>query len=70
MTSRQTGKRISTLYNERRSSRGGARSQPKQNEQSGRGRRRLAQLVICGTLFVTLVAVKLLLPAKMNQIRM
>lgn len=38
------------------------------NAVSLRGRRRVIQLLICGSLFVALVAVKLLLPAKMETV--
>lgn len=61
MTSRQTGQKISQIY--------GHRSVKKNCYQRGgttaiswKGKRHLAQFLICGTVFVALVAVKLLLP--------
>lgn len=73
MTSRQAGRRISTIAAERRTvrgSRGGARqaARRKNDPLDARELRRLAQLVACGTIFVLLVAVKLLLPGKMAQL--
>ena len=71
MTSRQAGRRISTIAAERkrRSARGGVRQAGRRQEApvSARERRRLAQLVACGAIFVLLVAAKLLLPAKMAR---
>lgn len=68
MTSRQAGRRLMTAQARRRSTRSVRRAR------SGRGRneplaakdlRQLARLVACGSIFVALVAAKLLLPAKM-----
>lgn len=71
MTSRQAGRRISTIAAEqkRRSARGGTRQAGRRQDVpvSARERRRLAQLVACGTIFVLLVAAKLLLPTKMAR---
>ena len=73
MTSRQAGRRISTIAAQRRKQvrrRGGARSQARRKEEplSAAERRLLVQLVACGGIFVLLVAVKLLLPGRMAQI--
>lgn len=73
MTSRQAGRRISTIAAERRMRnrrRGGTRQAVRQKEKPlGPGeRRRLIQLVACVGIFVLLVAVKLLLPGKMARI--
>lgn len=73
MTSRQAGRRISTIAAERRTvrrSRGGARQAVRRKNEplNPRELRRLAQLVACGSIFVLLVAVKLLLPGKMAQL--
>lgn len=71
MTSRQAGRRISTIAAERRRrSRGGMRQAVRRKEEllSAGERRRLIQLVACGGIFILLVAVKLLLPGKMAQI--
>ena len=73
MTSRQAGRRISTIAAERRMRarrRGGARQAVRRkNEPMGpRERLHLIQLVACGGIFVLLVAVKLLLPGKMAQV--
>lgn len=66
MTSRQMGRRISAQkWQGRPSARNGARRK-KNDALSPRDLRRLAQLVACGTVFVLLVAAKLLLPAKME----
>lgn len=71
MTSRQAGRRIGTIAAEHRpvnrKKRGGARQAgPRKSAPlSAKDRRRLAQLVACGAIFVLLVAVKLLLPGKM-----
>lgn len=64
MTSRQTGQKISQMYSNRTGYRTGRRraSQPL----SGAEKRRLAQFLVCGTVFVLLVAVKLLLPARVQ----
>lgn len=64
MTSRQAGRRISALAQARRSGVGGR----KKPTASPKEKRRLAQLVACGSIFVLLVAVKLLLPGRMAQI--
>jgi len=64
MTSRQTGQKISQMYSNRTGYQTGRRkaSQPL----SGAEKRRLAQFLVCGTVFVLLVAVKLLLPARVQ----
>lgn len=64
MTSRQTGQKISQMYSNRTGYRTGRRkaSEPL----SGAEKRRLAQFLVCGTVFVLLVAVKLLLPARVQ----
>ncbi len=63
MTSRQTGQRISAAR--RRTVRSGAGQRRRNEPLAAKDLRRLAQLVACGSVFVLLVAVKLLLPAKM-----
>lgn len=72
MTSRQAGRRISTIAAERRTRgrRSGARRAVRRSGEtlSPGERRRLIQLVACGGIFVLLVAVKLLLPGRMAQI--
>ena len=75
MTSRQAGRRIGTIAAEHRpvnrKKRGGARQAAgsrKSAPLSPKDRRRLAQLVACGAIFVLLVAVKLLLPGKMDAL--
>jgi len=74
MTSRQAGRRISTIAAQRRKfggKRGGARQAVRQRRDEAlrpQERRRLLQLVACSGVFVLLVAAKLLLPAKMTQI--
>ena len=62
MTSRQMEQRmrIAASRRRRRTRPGRSRQQPDPGEM-----RRLAQLVACGTIFVTLVAVKLLLPGRL-----
>ena len=64
MTSRQTGQKISQMYSNRTGYRTGRRraSEPLSSAE----KRRLAQFVVCGTVFVLLVAVKLLLPARVQ----
>ena len=94
MTSRQVGRRMSTIASERgkRQSVGGRRKSSQgsglrpaagrdpgsPNRRSGNGRkdqplsgrekRQLGQLVVCGIIFVALVAAKLLLPGKMAAV--
>lgn len=73
MTSRQAGRRISTIAAERRRRvrrRGGARQAVRRRDEplSAGERRRLIQLAACAGIFVLLVAVKLLLPGRMAQI--
>lgn len=64
MTSRQAGQKISQMY----SNRTGYRSKKRKAMEplSAAEKRRLAQFMICGTVFVLLVAVKLLLPARIQ----
>ena len=74
MTSRQAGRRIGTIAAEHRPAdrrkRSGARQSGKQKSSplGPKDRRRLGQLVACGAIFVLLVAVKLLLPGKMDAV--
>lgn len=71
MTSRQTGRKISELSVARRGVKKTAvRSSSVRGKEkmSGREKRRLAQFVACGTIFVMLVTVKLLLPSRMAQL--
>lgn len=64
MTSRQTGRRISAMTRQQRNSR--VRGRCKKSEPlAAKDMRRLLQMVACGSIFVLLVAAKLLLPAKM-----
>lgn len=64
MTSRQTGRRIAAQTQQRRNA--GSSSRYKRNEPlPAKDLRRLVQMVACGSIFVLLVAAKLLLPAKM-----
>ena len=74
MASRYSGRRVSTIAAEKKRRKtvhtkvsGARRSTGKQKEVplSSRERQRLIQLVICGSVFVLLVAVKLLLPGRM-----
>lgn len=64
MTSRQTGQKISQMYRNRTGYRRGKRraTEPLSDAE----KRRLAQFLVCGTVFVLLVAVKLLLPARVQ----
>lgn len=64
MTSRQAGRRLMTARARRQSVRGGVRRR-RGDSLTAKDLRRLAQLVACGSVFVALVAAKLLLPAKM-----
>ena len=73
MTSRQAGRRMAAVAAERRGSRNRARRKtvtPKKRETpaTARERRQMIQLVVCGTVFVLLVAAKLLLPDRMARI--
>ena len=68
MTSRQAGRRLMTAQARRRGVQAGqsVRSRRRRNEHlAAKDLRRLAQLVACGSIFVALVAAKLLLPARM-----
>ena len=74
MASRYSGRRVSTIAAEKKRRKtvhtkvsGARRSTGKQKEVplSSRERQRLIQLVICGSVFVLLVAIKLLLPGRM-----
>ncbi len=62
MTSRQSGQKINQLYGNRT----GYRTKRRKTSQplSAAEKRRLVQFLVCGTVFVLLVAVKLLLPAR------
>jgi len=68
MKIRRGGRRIGTIAGKRR--RTGSRSGTRQikTEFSAGERRHLAQLVICSCVFVLLVAAKLLLPGKMQEV--
>lgn len=83
MTSRQAGRRVACISAQRRSTKAKAKSvrqnftqhtdvrQPGKRKEEPllpRERRRLIQLVICGGIFVLLVAAKLLLPERMSEI--
>lgn len=76
MAARHAGRRISTVSSQHRTAERRQRSAPAAPRRGQRGRRetlsfgekrRLAQLVACGSIFVLLVAVKLLLPGRMAQ---
>lgn len=82
MTARQMGRRMGTIASQQRKKRGGKRVQPRKGVTSPsrparqkdvplseKERRRMAQILICGTIFVLLVAVKLLMPGKMAAFR-
>lgn len=64
MTSRQAGQKISQMY----SNRTGYRTKKRRSSEplSGAEKRRLAQFLVCGTVFVLLVAAKFLLPARVQ----
>lgn len=75
MASRYSGRRVSTIAAEKKRRKtmhskvsGAHRSPVRQKEvpMTSRERQRLIQLVICGSVFVLLVAVKLLLPGRMS----
>lgn len=70
MTSRQTGRRLAAMPTPQRRSgrRRAVRSTMRRTGEPVPRPGRLAQLVICGCLFVLLVAVKLLLPGRMERI--
>lgn len=70
MTSRQTGKRLRSMPARRRRPAVGVRQRRggKNEPLKPRELRHLAQLVACGSIFVALVAAKLLLPARMEGI--
>jgi len=69
MISRQAGRRVASTVHRKKTS-GGIRQAGRRDQEALRPkeRRQLLQLVLCGGIFVTLVAVKLLLPAQMSQI--
>lgn len=69
MTARQTGQKISELSHVRQKRRPSVQVRSgQQAKMSGREKRRLLQLVVCGCFFVFLVAVKLLFPSRMSQL--
>lgn len=68
MTSRQAGRRISTIAAARRPAKRKNVGIRRNQTVSPREKRRVIQLVACGSIFVLLVAVKLLLPGRMAQI--
>ena len=65
MTSRQAGRRLMTAQARRRSARSVRRGRGRNEPLAAKDLRQLARLVACGSIFVALVAAKLLLPAKM-----
>lgn len=68
MTSRQAGRRISSMAGKRRQG-GTGRPSPRRSQPAGRReQRRFLQLMACGSIFILLVAVKLLLPGQMARI--
>lgn len=68
MTARQAGQRISSIAAARQTRRHSSVGSRKKQPGSPKEKRRLLQLVACGSIFVLLVAVKLLLPGRMAQI--
>ena len=74
MTSRQVGRRMSSIAAERktvgRRAKSGTRQVTRRKSEplTWKEKRRLIQLVACGSIFVLLVAVKLLLPGKMAEL--
>lgn len=64
MTSRQTGQKIGRMYRNQTRYRTGKRTA--NNRMSDVEKRRLAQFLICGTVFVLLVAFKLVLPTRIQ----
>lgn len=77
MAVRQTGRRVSTAAVQRQRGAEKRRSKPAASNGARHGRREvlssgekrhLAQLVVCGSIFVLLVAVKVLLPGRMAQV--
>ena len=77
MAARQMGRRVSTVSARQRAAETRRRSAPaapgrtrhgKRETLSPGEKRHLAQLVACGSIFVLLVAVKLLLPGRMTQV--
>ena len=70
MTSRRTGRRAAAARRTGRSARGGMPRAGRRKEEplAPRERRQLVQLVICGGVFVLLVAAKLLLPGRMDRL--
>lgn len=68
MTSRQAGRRISSIAAERRSGKYRRVGGQKKQAVSPKEKRRLLQLMACGSIFVLLVAVKLLLPSRMARL--
>ena len=70
MTSRQTGKRVAAVRRKRTVKQSGThRARRKEDPLRPGERRLLIQLVLCGSVFVLLVAVKILLPARMEQLQ-
>ena len=77
MAARHVGRRIGTVSSQHRAAERRRRSTPAAPHRVQRGkretltpgeRRHLIQLVACGSIFVLLVAVKLLLPGRMAQV--
>ena len=74
MTSRQAGRRIASISEERHRRKNGKRSVSRQaagrreDRPRPRERRQLLQLVICSGIFVLLVAAKLVLPEPMSRV--
>lgn len=64
MTSRQTGQKISQMYSYQAGYR--PRKRKAADQMTGTEKRILAQFLICGTVFVLLVAIKLLLPSRIQ----
>ena len=70
MTSRQAGKRVAAVRRKRTVKQSGThRARRKEDSLRPGERRLLIQLVLCGSVFVLLVAVKILLPARMEQLQ-
>lgn len=69
MSKRRSDRSRAAAGRKKRGSRGGARQVKKSDTLRPKERRQLIQLVACGSIFVLLVAVKLLLPAKLAGFR-
>ena len=69
MSTRRTGRNTAAAGRKKRRGRGGARQVKRGDALQPKERRQIVRLVTCGSVFVLLVAVKLLLPAKLVGFR-